>query len=360
MGNCIERPKNVHNLLITNGTPVSDGPSQDSHPLPTPPLPILTYPGKEGAASPRSETEILSSPYLKSFSFNVLKRATRSFNPEFLIGEGGFGYVYKGWLDKDNLSASRPGDGLVVAVKKLKPEGFQGHKEWLEFNAKLSDFGLAKAGPTGDLTHVSTEVMGTQGYAAPEYLATGRLTAKCDVYSFGVVLLEVLTGRRAVDKRRVGPEQKLLDWVTPQLKNKRKLCRIMDTKLEGQYPQKGAYVAAHLALQCVHDEPRYRPHMADVLAILEKLPSPKSSSAKNDKPSSVESQSLLSEPQPQASPMNMTPRGTSLPAPIKMSTCNSLVVKSLPPPPIKSPKAVVSSLPTHMIKNSLPQSPHGR
>lgn len=94
-------------------------------------MPVLTYPGKEGAASPRSETEILSSPYLKSFSFNVLKRATRNFNPESLIGEGGFGYVYKGWLDKDNLSASRPGDGLVVAVKKLKPEGFQGHKEWL-------------------------------------------------------------------------------------------------------------------------------------------------------------------------------------------------------------------------------------
>lgn len=42
-----------------------------------------------------------------------------------------------------------------------------------EFNAKLSDFGLAKAGPTGDNTHVTTKVMGTQGYAAPEYIATG-------------------------------------------------------------------------------------------------------------------------------------------------------------------------------------------
>lgn len=47
--------------------------------------------------------------------------------------------------------------------------------EMQEYNAKLSDFGLAKAGPTGDKTHVSTQVMGTQGYAAPEYVATGPL-----------------------------------------------------------------------------------------------------------------------------------------------------------------------------------------
>ncbi|PIN14607.1 Non-specific serine/threonine protein kinase [Handroanthus impetiginosus] len=61
-----------------------------------------------------------------------------------------------------------------------------------EFNAKLSDFSLARDGPTGDMTHVSTRIMGTYGYAAPEYIATGHLTAKCDVYGFGVVLLEYI------------------------------------------------------------------------------------------------------------------------------------------------------------------------
>lgn len=73
----------------------------------------------------------MSSPNLKPFSFNELKNATRNFRPDSLLGEGGFGYVFKGWLDEHSLSATRPGSGMVVAVKKLKPEGFQGHKEWL-------------------------------------------------------------------------------------------------------------------------------------------------------------------------------------------------------------------------------------
>lgn len=71
-----------------------------------------------------------------------------------------------------------------------------------DYRAKLSDFGLAKDGPEGDDTHVSTRVMGTHGYAAPEYIMTGHLTSKSDVYSFGVVLLELITGRRAMDKKR--------------------------------------------------------------------------------------------------------------------------------------------------------------
>lgn len=68
---------------------------------------------------------------MKAFSFNELKNATRNFRPDSLLGEGGFGYVFKGWIDEHTLSAAKPGTGMVVAVKKLKFEGFQGHKEWL-------------------------------------------------------------------------------------------------------------------------------------------------------------------------------------------------------------------------------------
>lgn len=83
-----------------------------------------------------------------------------------------------------------------------------------DFNAKLSDFGLAKLGPVGDKSHVSSRVMGTYGYCAPEYQRTGQLTAKSDVYSFGVVLLELITGRRAIDTTRRNEEQTLVAWVS--------------------------------------------------------------------------------------------------------------------------------------------------
>lgn len=82
-----------------------------------------------------------------------------------------------------------------------------------DYNAKLSDFGLAKLGPVGDKSHVSTRVMGTYGYCAPEYQRTGQLTVKSDVYSFGVVLLELITGKRAIDNRRDPKEQNLVTWV---------------------------------------------------------------------------------------------------------------------------------------------------
>lgn len=82
-----------------------------------------------------------------------------------------------------------------------------------EFNPKLSDFGLAKLGPTGDKRHVSTRVMGTYGYCAPEYASTGQLTTKSDVYSYGVVLLEMITGRRVIEYSRPEEEQNLVLWV---------------------------------------------------------------------------------------------------------------------------------------------------
>lgn len=68
---------------------------------------------------------------LKSFSFNDLKNATKNFRSESLLGEGGFGCVFKGWIDGNTLAPTKPGTGIVVAIKSLKPESFQGHKEWL-------------------------------------------------------------------------------------------------------------------------------------------------------------------------------------------------------------------------------------
>ncbi|KAK6925495.1 Serine-threonine/tyrosine-protein kinase, catalytic domain [Dillenia turbinata] len=311
----------------------------------------------------KTKSDASVSNILKSFTFNDLKIATKNFRPESLVGEGGFGYVFKGWLDEITLSPTKPGTGIVVAVKKHKAESFQGHKEWLaevnylgqlrhenlvkligyctesdnrllvyefmlkgslenhlfrknvqpiswatrmgvaidvarglsflhgldanviyrdlkasnilldsDFTAKLSDFGLARDGPTGDNTHVSTRVVGTRGYAAPEYVATGHLTPKSDVYSFGVVLLELLSGRRAMDDERVGgAEETLVDWAKPFLNDNRRILRIMDTRLGGQYSKKEAQAAAALALQCLHTDPKNRPQMAEVLASLEHL-----------------------------------------------------------------------------------------
>lgn len=82
------------------------------------------------------------------------------------------------------------------------------------FHPKLSDFGLAKLGPTGEKTHVTTRVMGTYGYCAPEYALTGKLTKMSDIYSFGVIMLELITGRKAVDTTRPTREQILVQWVS--------------------------------------------------------------------------------------------------------------------------------------------------
>ncbi|CAJ1944063.1 unnamed protein product [Sphenostylis stenocarpa] len=337
--------------------------------------------------TPRSEWDILSSPHLKPFTLHDLKKATRNFQPHNLIGEGGFGYVYKGVInDSKSFGDTIAGSRTDVAVKKLKPEGFQGHKEWLsevnylgqlhhpnlvkligyclegdnrllvyeympngcledhifrksaqtlpwatrikiatgaarglsflhdskqqiiyrdfkasnilldsEFNAKLSDFGLAKAGPTGDHSHVSTQVLGTRGYAAPEYIATGRLTSRCDVYSFGVMLLELLSGRHAIDNTKSGVEHNLVEWARPYLGDRRKLFRIMDTKLEGQYPQRAAYTVAIIALQCI-SEAKSRPQMSEVLAALEHLPAIRHSSSpsREDKPKQNPKREVLS------------------------------------------------------------------
>ncbi|CAN6452247.1 unnamed protein product [Victoria cruziana] len=140
-----------------------------------------------------------------------------------------------------------------------------------EFNPKLSDFGLARHGPVGDKSHVSTRVMGTYGYCAPEYAMTGQLTTRSDVYSFGVVLLEIITGRRAVDNARPTSEQNLVCWAQPLFKDRRKFTQMADPLLEGKYPIKGLYQALAVAAMCLQEEASTRPLIGDVVTALEHL-----------------------------------------------------------------------------------------
>ncbi|OIW10737.1 hypothetical protein TanjilG_27683 [Lupinus angustifolius] len=140
-----------------------------------------------------------------------------------------------------------------------------------DFTAKLSDFGLAKMGPEGSKSHVTTRVIGTDRYAAPEYISTGHLTTKCDVYSFGVVLLELLTGRRAMEKTRPETDQNLVDWSKPYLSSSKRLRYIMDPRLAGQYSVKGSKEMALLALQCISLNPKDRPTMPTIVETLESI-----------------------------------------------------------------------------------------
>ncbi|KAL6593069.1 hypothetical protein ACP70R_049155 [Stipagrostis hirtigluma subsp. patula] len=294
----------------------------------------------------------------RAFTYAELSEATGGFRAESLLGEGGFGPVYRGRLPP------RP-SGPEVAVKQLDRNGMQGTREFLVealmlsllkhpnlvtllgfctdadhrmlvyeymplgsledhlldlppgrppldwatrmrvaqgaargleylhdsarppviyrdfkasnilldtgFRARLSDFGLAKVGPVGDKTHVSTRVMGTYGYCAPEYALTGKLTTMSDVYSFGVVFLEIITGRRAIDTARPPDQHNLVLWAGPRFKDKRRFAEMADPLLQGAYPTKGLYQALAIAAMCLQEDATMRPAISDVVTALEYL-----------------------------------------------------------------------------------------
>ncbi|KAL6282094.1 hypothetical protein ACE6H2_013023 [Prunus campanulata] len=326
---------------------------------------IATFSIKSGSSSQcrNLHKEILKTGHAKKsaqlFTYQELAAATDNFNPDSLVGEGGFGKVYKGHIDSIKK---------VVAVKQLDREGLQGGREFCsevimlslvqhpnlvnligycaeggqkilvyefmangslenhfldlspnrepldwytrmkiaegaarglgylhetanppviyrdfkasnillddKFSPKLSDFGLAKLGPTGDKDHVSTRVMGTYGYCAPEYASTGRLTTMSDVYSFGVVFLELITGRRAIDDRRPVREQNLVSWAKPMLNDRIKYASMADPLLGGKFPVKGLNQAVAIAAMCLNEEADCRPSMGDVVTSLEHLSLP--------------------------------------------------------------------------------------
>ncbi|XP_057949064.1 serine/threonine-protein kinase PBL34-like isoform X2 [Malania oleifera] len=390
IGSCISSRSKVDNSVSGTSTHC-EGKSTNDTSTDQPIAPAVssstTSNAESNSSTSKLEEELKVASRLRKFSFNDLKMATRNFRPESLLGEGGFGCVFKGWIEENGTAPVKPGTGLTVAVKTLNHDGLQGHKEWLaevsflgdlihpnlvkligycieddqrllvyefmprgslenhlfrrslplpwsirmkialgaakglsflheeaerpviyrdfktsnilldaDYNAKLSDFGLAKDGPEGDKTHVSTRVMGTYGYAAPEYVMTGHLTSRSDVYSFGVVLLEMLTGRRSMDKNRPNGEHNLVEWARPHLGERRRFYRLIDPRLEGHFSIKGAQKAAQLAAHCLSRDPKARPLMSEVVEALKPLPNLKDMASSSYYFQSVQSDRVGSSP----------------------------------------------------------------
>eukprot|EP00253_Pinus_taeda_P021937 PITA_21937 len=134
------------------------------------------------------------------------------------------------------------------------------------FHPKIADFGMARFFTEGD-TSVSKKLAGTIGYIAPEYAAHGQLTEKADVYSYGIVVLEIVSGRKAVDARLDATMQILLQWAWNQLQLDQVLD-IVDLSLEGHYPREQALRLIKLALLCTQDQWLLRPAMSKVLWML--------------------------------------------------------------------------------------------
>lgn len=141
-----------------------------------------------------------------------------------------------------------------------------------DFQAKVCDFGLAKLVPFGSKTYVSTRVLGTFGYLDPQYTATGHVTLKSDVYGFGVVLLELLTGRRAVDATQALTRQNLVTQVKGQLKWRSRLKRMIDPEISrDSYHVESVAAFAGLAARCVREDGNRRPSMRECVRELENI-----------------------------------------------------------------------------------------
>lgn len=136
-----------------------------------------------------------------------------------------------------------------------------------DFEPLVGDFGLARWQPDGDLG-VETRVIGTFGYLAPEYAQSGQITEKADVYSFGVVLLELVTGRKAVDINRPKGQQCLTEWARPLLEEFA-IEELVDPRLGNEYSEDEIHWMLHAAALCIRRDPHCRPRMSQVLRILE-------------------------------------------------------------------------------------------
>nr|XP_017233657.1 PREDICTED: proline-rich receptor-like protein kinase PERK1 [Daucus carota subsp. sativus] len=290
-----------------------------------------------------------------NFTMLELAVATENFSAENLLGEGGFGYVYKGVLPNERK----------IAVKRLKLGSRQGEREFQaeletisrvhhrhlvsmigyciagterllvyefvenstleyhlhgkdspvmdwgtrmriaigsakglaylhedcnptiihrdiksanillnsKFEAKVADFGLAKffTDTNHDITHVTTRVVGTFGYLAPEYASSGRASHKSDVFSYGVILLELITGRKPLSKDFSSTDF-LVPWAKPLLRlamENNKFNTLVDPRLGNNCNYDEIAIMASCAAACVRNSEQLRPRMSQILRTLE-------------------------------------------------------------------------------------------
>ncbi|GAU30171.1 hypothetical protein TSUD_311220 [Trifolium subterraneum] len=106
-----------------------------------------------------------------------------------------------------------------------------------------------------------------------EYAMSGKLTLKSDIYSFGVVLLELITGRRAIDTTRKPGEQNLVSWSRPYFNDRRKFVQMADPLLQGRFPTRCLHQAIAITGMCLQEQPKFRPLIGDIVVALEYLAS---------------------------------------------------------------------------------------
>ncbi|XP_059308702.1 proline-rich receptor-like protein kinase PERK9 [Lycium ferocissimum] len=135
------------------------------------------------------------------------------------------------------------------------------------FEARVSDFGLAKLAQDAE-SHITTRVVGTFGYMAPEYASTGKLTEKSDVYSYGVVLLELITGRKPVDTSQPSGQENLVEWARPLLSRaleKEEFDLLADPRLQKSYVGSEMFRMIEAAASCVRHSSSKRPAMGQIM-----------------------------------------------------------------------------------------------